>query len=223
MAYTYEYPMPGLTTDVIPFAWRKGKLELLLIRRGHAPFRNAWALPGGFLDIDEEVEAGARRELAEETGLTDVELHFLRYADGVRRDPRRRVITLAFVGLVAPGSDARAGDDAAHVGWHEVGALPDLAFDHAEIVADAIALLRDRARRTPLLFGLLPRRFTMDDLHALYEAVYAKPISRRRFAAQISRRGILKSCGARGRTRYVLRRRIAQQLVRQDTPLISCL
>lgn len=142
MPYTYEYPRPMVTVDAGVFTLRDGRLEVLLIRRGRDPFKGAWALPGGFLEMDEELLTGALRELEEETGVTGVSLSFAGVFGKVGRDPRGRVITVTFAGLVDWREHApRGADDAAEARWFAVGALPDMAFDHEEMIACCVRSL----------------------------------------------------------------------------------
>jgi 8-oxo-dGTP diphosphatase len=138
MPYTYKYPQIAVTVDAIVF--RAGEAaSVLLIKRGQAPFEGEWALPGGFVEVDETGLNAAHRELAEETGLRGVDLTFLHYFDAVDRDPRHRTLSLAFWGVVENGHiDIRGADDATEARWHALAALPDLAFDHAEILARAV-------------------------------------------------------------------------------------
>lgn len=146
MPFTYDYPHPAVAADVALFRNRGGKLELLLIQRGHEPFVGRWALPGGFVNIDEDLEPAARRELREETGLAAGELRQLQTFGRPGRDPRERVITVVFIGYAAePDAAAIGGDDAADARWFQLDALPDLAFDHPEI----IALARDAISADP--------------------------------------------------------------------------
>ena len=139
--FWYRYPRPAVAVDVVIFRKTAGRLELLLIRRAQEPFQGCWALPGGFLDPDEELDDAARRELAEEAGLTSVPLHRLGVFDRPDRDPRHRTISMAYWGIL-PTADAMpvAGDDADSVRWFPADASPPLAFDHADIV--------NRARKT---------------------------------------------------------------------------
>lgn len=143
---TYEYPRPAVTADVALFREASGGLEVLLVRRGAPPFQGAWALPGGFVEADEPLEAAARRELAEETGIDDpgplVEVGA--YGDP-GRDPRGWTVTVLYAaGPMPAGTRARAGDDAAAVGWHAASSPPPLAFDHRTLVADALARVARR-------------------------------------------------------------------------------
>ena len=142
MAFTYDYPRPGLTTDAVVVR-PEPQPQVLLVRRRGEPFKDMWALPGGFLDEHEDLDACVRRELAEETGLTGVELHPLANFSRPGRDPRGWTVSAAYVGLAPAGAEPVAGDDAAEVRWFELAALPPLAFDHAEIVAAALAWLHE--------------------------------------------------------------------------------
>lgn len=152
---TYEYPRPALTTDVALFRVA-GELQLLLIRRKGEPFQGMWALPGGFLDEGEDLDACARRELEEETGVVGAELHPLANFSRPGRDPRGWTVTAAYVAMAPPGAQARAGDDAAEAQWFAAGDLPALAFDHDEIVARAIVWLHEHASVKGLDPSLLP-------------------------------------------------------------------
>lgn len=140
MSYTYKYPHIAVTVDAVVF--RAAPARVLLIKRGRAPFEGAWALPGGFVDMAETCADAAARELQEETGLAGVALSFLHYFDAVDRDPRERTLALAFWGVAGDDAKASAADDAADVDWHAVDALPELAFDHAEVIERALQAWR---------------------------------------------------------------------------------
>lgn len=143
--YSYEYPRPAVTADcVVVGIDAEGRHRVLLIRRGHDPFKGCWAFPGGFLEMDETLEQCARRELAEETGIsTPLRFEELRSFSAVDRDPRGRTITVAFLAIVDLASlpPARGGDDAAEARWFDLDHLPDLAFDHGEIMCSALQRL----------------------------------------------------------------------------------
>ena len=137
--YVYEWPRPMVTADIVVFLKDRGKTKLLLIKRGKEPFKGSWVFPGGFLELDEELAAGAARELAEETHLTGVRLEQMHTFGGCGRDPRGRVISVAFVGTVTPDNAIiKAGDDAAEAAWFDIDQLPKLAFDHDEVAKMAI-------------------------------------------------------------------------------------
>ena len=133
-AYTYDYPRPMVTVDAAILSMREGTRHVLLIRRGRPPFEGTWALPGGFVEIDEPLETAAARELAEETGLTGLALHQLHTFGDPGRDPRGRSISVVYWGEAPPDAVATGGDDAAEAGWFPVDKLPALAFDHEKIV-----------------------------------------------------------------------------------------
>ena len=140
--YSYEYPRPSVTVDILLFAQDSTAQQILLIQRGHPPFKDHWALPGGFIEMDETLEASALRELREETGLSDVELTQLETFGAPERDPRGRVITVAYYGVI-DATQARlvAGSDATECRWFSTTKLPPLAFDHAEIIAKGVERL----------------------------------------------------------------------------------
>ena len=174
MAFTYPYPRPAVTTDAVVFAIRDGRLTVCLVERRKPPFEGRWALPGGFLGMAERAEAGARRELREETGLTPAVLVFLGAYDEPERDPRGRTLSLAYLGVAGPDAQPRGGDDAARAEWMPALGAPPLAFDHEAILGDALEGLRVRGRRSAILFRLLPERFTMDDATSAFRATYGQ-------------------------------------------------
>ena len=148
MPYTYDYPRPAAASDVALFAdGPDGRPILLLIQRGKAPFKDQWALPGGFMEIDEPLEETARRELREETGIHAPPLRFVGLYDAPGRDPRGRVLSAVYTALLPEAVSCQAGDDAAQARWFPIDALPTLAFDHAQVVADALATLPPRPER----------------------------------------------------------------------------
>lgn len=143
MSYTYKYPHPAVTADALVFARDGGAMEILLIERGRAPYAGCWAFPGGFMSIDETTAQAAVRELGEETGirLTEHDLHRIDIYDAVGRDPRERVITVAYYTVLDSPVRVEGGDDARRAQWFPLSQLPPLAFDHAEILEKAKALL----------------------------------------------------------------------------------
>ena len=137
MAYTYKYPRPAVTADCIVIT-RESEPKVLLIQRGNPPFKEAWAFPGGFIDMDETTEQCAIRELEEETGLRISNVHQICAYSKVDRDPRGRTITVAYLAIIDAPMDVSGQDDAAKAQWWPLSALPELAFDHDEIMRDAI-------------------------------------------------------------------------------------
>jgi 8-oxo-dGTP diphosphatase len=143
--YTYAYPRPAVTVDAVIFRKTDNSIEVLLIQRGHDPFIGMWACPGGFIDMQETPEDAAIRELEEETGLKDVELFQFHAYGSINRDPRHRTIAIAYAGFLKNNSfEVKGGDDAAEARWFTIGQLPELAFDHDQIVADAIEFAKGK-------------------------------------------------------------------------------
>jgi 8-oxo-dGTP diphosphatase len=142
--YIYDWPRPMVTVDMVVFRVFKDKANLLLIKRGKEPFKGQWAFPGGFIELDEELEDATVRELAEETGLVGIELEQMHTFGKCGRDPRGRQISIVFMGIIRDGNDElKAGDDAAEAEWFNIDALPKkMAFDHSEIARFAIAKLQ---------------------------------------------------------------------------------
>ena len=134
MPYTYEYPRPMVTVDAVVFRRRAGVSEVLLIRRGRDPFAGCWALPGGFVEMDETLDTAAARELEEETGLTGIALEQFHAFGDPGRDPRGRSIAVAYWGMAPEDAAVQGGDDAAEAAWFPISALPPLAFDHDGII-----------------------------------------------------------------------------------------
>jgi 8-oxo-dGTP diphosphatase len=135
MSYTYEYPRPAVTVDCLVFSKENGRVCLMLIQRDRPPFEESWALPGGFVEIDEDLPDAAYRELKEETGITDIELGQFRAFGKPGRDPRGRTISIVYYGFVDPEKTmATAGSDARNVDWFDINNLPELAFDHDKII-----------------------------------------------------------------------------------------
>lgn len=186
MSFTYEYPRPALTVDCVVFGFTGDSLQVLLIRRGIAPFSGSWALPGGFVHMEETLDQAARRELEEETHLQNVFLEQLYTFGTPARDPRGRVISVAYYALVRPDQHPATGDsDAAEAAWYPLEKLPPLAFDHAQILSTALDRLRGKIRYQPVGFELLPKKFTLGQLQALYEAILGRAIDKRNFRKKL--------------------------------------
>jgi len=192
MSVTYEYPRPAVTVDCVVFGLDGGDLKVLLIERGVEPYAGSWALPGGFVAMDESLDDAARRELAEETGLTDVFLEQLYTFGAPGRDPRGRVVSVAYYGLVnLADHQLRAATDARAAAWRPAAAAPALAFDHAEILATARQRVRGKLRYQPIGFELLGRKFTLRQLQRLYETILDRKLDKRNFRRKIRRMGVL--------------------------------
>jgi len=192
MAYSYEFPRAALTVDCVVFGLDDEDLKVLLIQRDLPPFEGRWALPGGFLRVDETVDDAARRELREETGLTKVFLEQLYTVGDIGRDPRERVVTVAYYALVKL-SDHRvqAATDAREAAWFAIDDLPALAFDHEKIVDMAHERLRGKVRYQPIGFELLPDKFPLRQLQHLYEVILDRSLDKRNFRKKILSMGIL--------------------------------
>jgi 8-oxo-dGTP diphosphatase len=192
MQYSYQYPRAALTVDCVVFGFDEGKLKVLLIERALEPFKGKWALPGGFVRVDETLDDAARRELLEETGLKNVFLEQLYTFGTVERDPRERVVSVAYYALVKLSEhEAKAATDAANAQWFPVAKVPNLAFDHAEILATALVRLKGKVRYQPIGFELLPPRFTLSELQHLYEAVLEIELDKRNFRKKVLGYGLL--------------------------------
>lgn len=199
MPYTYEYPRPSVTVDCIIFGLdESSKLKVLLIQRAKEPFKDQWALPGGFVDMEERLEEAALRELEEETGVKDLFVEQLYTFGAPDRDPRGRVISVAYYALVnLEEHPVEAASDARHVRWFELEHLPKLAFDHQQIMTVAIKRLRSKVRYQPIGFELLPEQFTLTQLQKLYETILGvkEPLNKRNFRTRILRMGVLREVG----------------------------
>lgn len=191
MPYTYDYPRPCVTTDAVVFALRDGGLRVCLVKRGREPFAGHWVMPGGFLGMEERAVEGARRELAEETGLAEVRLAFLKPFDDPERDPRGRVISLAFFGVAGPEAQLQAGDDAAEAAWADAFNPPPLAFDHGQMLQDALESLRRSGRESDMLFGMLPVPCPVGLALKAYEAVYQEGADEQEVAARAKEGGVV--------------------------------
>ncbi len=198
MAYTYEYARPALTVDCVVFGYEASasSLKVLLIRRKLPPFKGDWSLPGGFVQIEESVEAAAMRELKEETGVADVFLEQLYTFGAVERDPRDRVVSVAYYALVSlQRHPLQAATDASDAQWFELLDLPELGFDHAEILNCAIERLRSKIRYEPIGFELLPDTFTLSQLQRLYEQILEREIDKRNFRKKLLKMDLLIDTG----------------------------
>lgn len=196
--YTYDYPRPSVTVDIVVFGYGgKGKLRVLLIQRGGEPYSGQWALPGGFVDMEEDLVSSALRELEEETGVRDLFVEQLFTFGAPDRDPRGRVISVAYYALVnLQNHPPTAASDAAAAEWFSLDELPELAFDHARIVEMAAERLRNKVRYQPIGFELLPETFTLAELQSLYETILdVEELNKRNFRTRIKDMGILEEAG----------------------------
>lgn len=192
MSFTYKYARPALTVDAVVFGLDESELKILLIQRASEPYRGQWAFPGGFVDMDETAEDAVTRELEEETGIKDVFLEQLYTFSAVDRDPRERVVSISYFGLVDPSKlHMAAASDAQDVRWFAIEDTPNLAFDHQKILQVALKRLRSKIRYEPLGFELLPEEFVMSQLLKLYENALRKSIDKRNFIRKIKKLDVL--------------------------------
>ena len=200
----FRMPTLTMTTDIVIFTIRDERLEILLIERGNPPYQGKWALPGGLVEEDEDLDVCAHRELEEETKVTGVSLEQLHAFGAPNRDPRGRLVTVAYYTLVRPDRlHPESASDAANVQWFAVDELPSLAFDHAEIIAMARRRLRARLDESADAFGFLPKTFTLDDLRSLDEIVGGKRLDPRGFLRRVLALELIEETG---KTRSAARR-----------------
>ncbi|MCB9359256.1 NUDIX hydrolase [Candidatus Woesearchaeota archaeon] len=175
-----------ITADAVVFTILKDQLKLLLIKRKLPPHKGSYALPGGFVNLDEGLYDACKRELEEETGVKDIYLKKLKVYGNPKRDPRARVITVPFLALIdSEELKLHAGDDAELANWHSAYRLPELAFDHDKIVEDALHQLRYEIQTTNIANQLMPERFTLTELQRAYEIILDKPLDKRNFRKRI--------------------------------------
>jgi 8-oxo-dGTP diphosphatase len=187
-----DYPRPSVTVDVVILTLTEGQLRVLLVKRKRWPFEGMWAIPGGFLNMDEGLEDAARRELKEETNVSDIYLEQLYTFGDPGRDPRTRVITVVYYALIdAAKLDVRAADDAADAAWYPMHDLPQLAFDHKTILDYTLDRLKGKLEYTQIGFQLLPEEFTLSELQEVYEAILGRDLDKRNFRKKILSTSIL--------------------------------
>jgi 8-oxo-dGTP diphosphatase len=186
VTFTYDHPRPALTVDCVVFGIDDEDLKVLLVQRDVEPFMGRWAIPGGFVHEEEGLEEAARRELQEETGLDRIFLEQLFTFGDVGRDPRGRVVSVAYYALVKLGDHkVRAATDAREASWFPVWDTPSLAFDHERILQTALVRLKGKVRYQPLGFELLPAKFTLTQLQRVYEKILERPLDKRNFRKKL--------------------------------------
>jgi 8-oxo-dGTP diphosphatase len=197
--YCYEWPRPGVTVDIALFtvsgALNDLRLQVLLIERDEKPWRGMWALPGGFVRENEDLDAAALRELHEETGIEEATLEQVEAVGTPGRDTRGHIITVVYVGLTEGGRhELKPRGDARAARWFDVSGpvpLPDLAFDHGDLLQRALRHLRRRLGEAPICFELLPETFTLSELQALTEAILGQTLDRRNFRRKVQEQGFI--------------------------------
>lgn len=196
MPYTYDHPHPAVTVDVAVFTVSDGRLAVVLIRRAEWPHVGKWAMPGGFVGIDESLKRAAWRELREETGVQVGYLEQLGAFGRPDRDPRERVITVVYISLAAVDRlRLEAGSDASDARLFHIDDLPELAFDHSRILEHAVERLRDKLDTEAVARQLMPARFTLTDLQRACEAVSGEPIDKRNFRKRLKTLDLVEPTG----------------------------
>ena len=197
--FSYDYPRPAVTVDIILFVFQEEQLRVLLIRRANDPFKGKWALPGGFIGEHEDLYDAALRELKEETNVSNVYLEQLYTVGRPDRDPRTRVITVAYFALLSAEEVAQqevhGASDAGEARWWDIYSLPELAFDHQQILDYALQRLRWKLEWTALGFLLLPSEFTLSELQRVYETILNEPLDKRNFRRKILAAGVIEPTG----------------------------
>ncbi len=192
--FTSKYPKPAVTVDCVIFGYAKNSLQVLLISRGVEPFKNTWALPGGFIKMDETLNEAAARELEEETGLKHVYMEQLYTFGAVNRDPRERVVSVAYFALINldKAHPIKGGTDAKEARWFDINEVPKLAFDHRQILDKAIERLKTKITYQPIVFELLPEKFVFSELENIYETILQTEINRRNFRTKMLATGLVE-------------------------------
>lgn len=191
-----EYETPGVTVDLVLFTVNEGHLKVMLVKRAEEPFQNCWSLPGGFIKLGETLEAAAQRVLVEKTSVSDVYMEQLYTFGSPKRDPRSRVITVAYIALIAWQSLPQPeSDKVTDLTWLSVDQLPKLAFDHKEIVNYAVTRLRAKVSYSNIVYGLMPRQFRLSELQNMYECIINDKLDKRNFRKRMLATGLLKETG----------------------------
>jgi 8-oxo-dGTP diphosphatase len=203
MAYTSDYPIINVTVDVVVLVAEVDELRALMVRRGGPPYQGRWALPGGFLEVDEDLESAARRELEEETGVgtDEVRLEQLGTYGAPRRDPRGRTISVAWLAVLPFAAEPEAGSDASGASWRPVNALlgrARVAFDHKQILRDAVERVAAKLEYTNLGTAFLDEEFTIAELRGIYELVWGHALDAGNFHRKVTRtEGFVEPTGRR--------------------------
>ena len=181
-----------VAVDAVVFTAMHDELKILLIQRNEPPFKGKWALPGGFVEKNEELENAAQRELYEETNVRNIFMQKIGAYGAVGRDPRGRVLSVAYLALISAGQKLKTSRETKGVEWHSLNSLPGLGFDHKNIVRDALNQLRFEIQTTNIAFQILPKKFTLSEMQHLYQLVLGKKLDKRNFRKKIKELGILK-------------------------------
>ncbi len=191
-----QYEQPGVTVDLVIFTVDAGKLKVLLVERAEEPFAGVWSSPGGFLQRGESLEEAALRVMEEKTGVKEVYLEQLYTLGDPKRDPRARIITVAYFALIPWKNLLQPGSKKVNdLAWYPVDAAPELAFDHAEILKVAVQRLRAKAGYSNIVYGLLPESFRLSDLQKMYEIILDEKLDKRNFRKRMLATGLLEETG----------------------------
>src|SRR5271155_3347326 len=194
--FSYKYPHPAVAADLAIFTLQANQLHVLLVERAHDPFKGRWALPGGFVRMHEDLPAAAARELEEETGVAGAYLEQVAAFGNPARDPRERVISIAFFAIIPSDTiQLKSGGDAAAARWWSIEELPKLAFDHQEILNHARHRVRDKLRGSPIALRFLPPEFTLSELQQVHEAILGRDLDKRNFRKWLSSLRYLRATG----------------------------
>lgn len=193
----YEgFETPGVTVDLSIFTVNEARLKAMLVRRAEVPFQGYWSLPGGFLKTSESLDAAAQRVLCEKSGVSDVYMEQLYTFGEPKRDPRSRVITVAYIALIPWQSLPQpASEKVTDLTWASVDTLPKLAFDHREILSYAVKRLRAKVSYSNIVYGLMPKQFRLSELQSMYETIIDDKLDKRNFRKQMLATGLLKETG----------------------------
>ena len=192
----HKFKKPSVTTDIVIFTIKENELKILLVKRKIEPFKDKWALPGGFVRIDESLEQAAKRELEEETGVKNIYLEQLYTFGNLERDPRGRVITVAYMALINSNEiKLQATTDVSDAQWFSIKKIPQLAFDHKKILDYSLKRLKWKFEYTTVAFSLLQKKFALSKIQKIYEIIFGKKFDKRNFNKKILTLNILKEEG----------------------------
>lgn len=200
MGFYSAHPRFYVSVDCIIFGFHEGKISLLLLKRNFEPAKGEWSLMGGFVQEDESIDDAARRVLADLTGLTDIYMDQVEAFGSLDRDPGERVISVAYYALINIDDYDRELVKKHNAYWVNLDELPNMVFDHDEMVALALKKLRQKASTQPIGFKLLPEEFTLTTLQNLYEAIYGEPFDKRNFRKHVARMDYVEKVGTIDKT-----------------------
>ena len=190
------FESPGVTVHLVLFTVNENHLKVMLVKRAEEPFRNDWSLPGGFIKVGESLDDAAQRVLIEKTAVSDVYMEQLYTFGEPKRDPRSRVITVAYIALIPWQSLPQPeSDKVTDLTWLPVDHLPKLAFDHKEIVNYAVKRLRAKVSYSNIVYGLMPKQFRLSELQSMYECIINDKLDKRNFRKRMLATGLLKETG----------------------------